>query len=157
MLPASARDEWRHEMSRLLVFAYGLPTKRVSQSVRLASSIGALALICLAPTSAVAQDHSHDSLTSHRGRNANALVQAVREATERFKDVAAAENEKYHLLFGCVSGPDYGAMGLHYVNLDLVFDGGELDPTHPEIVLYEALPDGRVRITGADFLVIAKD
>ena len=29
-------------------------------------------------------------------------------------------------MFGCVSGPDYGAMGLHYVNLDLVGDG-ELD------------------------------
>ena len=53
---------------------------------------------------------------------------------------------------------DYsGAMGLHYVNLDLVFDGGELDPTRPEIVLYEPTPSGRVRITGADFLVIAKD
>ena len=43
----------------------------------------------------------------------NALVQAVREATERFKDVAAAENEDYHLLFGCVSDDDKGAMGLH--------------------------------------------
>ena len=45
-------------------------------------------------------------------------------------------------------------MGLHYVNLPLVFDG-ELDPAHPEIVLYEPLPSGRLRITGADFLVLA--
>jgi len=28
-----------------------------------------------------------------------------------------AEAEGYSLLFGCVSGPDAGAMGLHYVNL----------------------------------------
>jgi hypothetical protein len=60
-------------------------------------------------------------------------------------------------LFGCVSGDEAGAMGLHYANLSLVFDGAELDAAHPEIVLYEALPSGRLRMTGADFLVIAKD
>ena len=38
---------------------------------------------------------------------------AVRESTERFKDVAAAEAQGYGLMFGSVSGPDYGAMGLH--------------------------------------------
>jgi len=83
----------------------------------------------------------------------NALVKTVREATERFKDVAVAENEGYSLLFGCVSGPDYGAMGLHYVNLPLVIDG-DLDPNHPEIVIYEAMPNGRLKLTGADFLVL---
>ena len=64
---------------------------------------------------------------------------------------------EYQLLFGCVTDDDKGAMGLHWVNLPLVFDGGELDPTRPEIILYEPLPSGRLRITGADFLVIAKD
>jgi hypothetical protein len=47
----------------------------------------------------------------------------------------------------------WGAMGLHYVNLPLVFDG-ELDPTRPEIVIYEPLPNGRLKMTGADFLVL---
>jgi hypothetical protein len=46
----------------------------------------------------------------------------MRASTERFKDVAVAEAEGYGLLFGCVSGPDYGAMGLRYVNLPLVQD-----------------------------------
>lgn len=84
----------------------------------------------------------------------NVLVQAVREATERFQDVAAAEAEGYALMFGCVSGPDGGAMGLHYVNLALVTDG-VLDPARPEIVIYEPLPNGRLKLTGADFLVFA--
>ena len=57
-------------------------------------------------------------------------------------------------LFGCVSGPDVGAMGLHYVNFPLVMDG-ELDATRPEIVIYEAMPNGRLKITGADYLVLA--
>ena len=83
----------------------------------------------------------------------NALVKVVRDATERFQNVAAAEAEGYALQFGCVSGPDAGAMGLHYVNGPLVMDG-DLDPTHPEIVIYEALPNGRLKLTGADFLVL---
>jgi hypothetical protein len=57
-----------------------------------------------------------------------ALVRVVREATERFRDVRVAEAEGYALKFGCVSGGEFGAMGLHYVNFPLVLDG-ELDPT----------------------------
>jgi hypothetical protein len=43
-----------------------------------------------------------------------ALLQIVRDATARFKDVAEAEKAHYSLVFGCVSGPDSGAMGLHF-------------------------------------------
>jgi hypothetical protein len=113
--------------------------------------VGVLAVMCVTSTGVIAQEHNHGS--NGKG-DANALVQAVRDATARFKDVAVAENEEYHLLFGCVSGPDVGAMGLHYVNLPLVMDG-ELDPAHPEIILYEPTPSGRLKITGADFLVLA--
>jgi hypothetical protein len=84
------------------------------------------------------------------------LLKVVRESTARFHDVAAAEAEGYGLLFGCVSGPDWGAMGLHYVNLPMVFDG-ELDATRPEIVIYEQLSNGRLKMTGADYLVIADE
>ena len=62
----------------------------------------------------------------------------------------------YSLMFGCVSGPDYGAMGLHYVNFPLVKDIA-LDPAKPEIVIYEPLPNGRQKLIGADFLVFADD
>jgi hypothetical protein len=89
-------------------------------------------------------------------RKAAGLVKAVREATERYRDVAVAEGDGYGLLFGCVSGPDYGAMGLHYVNPKLVFDDGVLDVNRPEIVIYEPTSNGRVQITGADYLVIAE-
>jgi hypothetical protein len=92
----------------------------------------------------------------HSPASDNGLVRVVREATERFHDVAVAEAEGYHLLFGCVSGPDSGAMGLHFVNLALV-DDGELDPTKPEIVIYEPTRSGRLRLVGADYLVYAED
>ena len=108
-------------------------------------------LLCW-PASAFAQDHrAHAPATT-----SNALVDVVREATERFKDVSAAEREGYGLLFGCVSGGDWGAMGLHYVNLPLVLDG-DLDAARPEIVIYEPTRSGHLRIIGADYLVFAAD
>ena len=112
---------------------------------------------------ALAQDgHSH-TLTSQRQdarpdqkSKTGALVKAVREVSERFRDVAVAESEGYSLQFGCVSGPDAGAMGLHYVNGPLVMDG-ELDVTRPEIVIYEPTANGGVRLIGADYLVLTLD
>jgi hypothetical protein len=118
--------------------------------------IGALALIGLLSPPVQAQDDRAVRTAQHHAQAAdNALVRVVRESTERFRDVAVAEAEGYHLLFGCVSGPDSGAMGLHYVNLPLVGDG-ELDPTRPEIVIYEPTPNGRLKLIGADFLVFAE-
>lgn len=107
---------------------------------------GILALTAVSQPSAHAE-HDH-------GNSVSALVNVVRESTERFKDVSVAEAEGYQLLFGCVSGPDSGAMGMHYVNLSLIGDD-VLDATRPEIVIYEPMPDGRLKLIGADFLVFA--
>jgi len=116
-------------------------------------AIGVLMAISLgASTVRAAGDQAH---AQHTAQNqSDGLLKVVRDSTERFREVTAAEAEGYGLLFGCVSGPDWGAMGLHYVNLPLVFDG-ELDATHPEIVIYEQLPNGRLKMTGADYLVLA--
>jgi len=57
-------------------------------------------------------------------------------------------------MFGCVSGEDKGAMGIHYVNMSLVGDP-EIDATKPEIVIYEPMPDGSLKLIGADYLVLA--
>jgi hypothetical protein len=100
---------------------------------------------------ATTHHHSADS----RKPQAGELVRIVRESTARFRDPAMAEAENYELMFGCVSGPDAGAMGLHYVNMALVGDG-LLDVTRPEIVIYEPLPGGRRRLIGADYLVLAE-
>jgi hypothetical protein len=118
------------------------------------STIGVLVLTGSPPSSARAHDDEAARPHRHAPESRNALVRTVREATERFRDVTIAEAEGYHLAFGCVSGADSGAMGLHYVNMDLVGDG-ELDPTRPEIVIYEPAPNGRLKLIGADFLVFA--
>jgi hypothetical protein len=98
-------------------------------------------------------DHGHND--GKQKLHSGELVRAVRESTRRFHDVNQAKAEGYQLLFGCVSGPDDGAMGLHYVNLELVADG-ILDPGRPEIVIYEPTPNGGRRLIGADFLVFAE-
>ena len=123
------------------------------------SLVAALCLLGAGAVGAVAQsEHTHvpqaqgQKLTEAQSE----LLKIIRESTKRFKDPAAAEKEGYNLLFGCVSGPDSGAMGLHYVNLDLV-GSGVIDPTHPQIVIYEPTADGHLKLIGADFLVIASD
>jgi hypothetical protein len=45
-------------------------------------------------------------------------------------------------------------MGLHFVNGALV-NSGIIDATHPQIVIYEPTARGRLRLIGADFLVLA--
>ena len=121
----------------------------------------AAVVMSICPLRALAQGHDHDhamamqqSLTPEQKRQQGLLLQRVREATERFQDVGEAVYEHYSLTFGCVSGPDQGAMGLHYVNFELV-GTGVIDPAHPQIILYEPTPSGRPRLTGADYLVDA--
>jgi len=132
----------RIAMNRELVLAAALGLAVFGPSLALAQGRSA----------STAQSHEHGQTSDDAGQR-NALVQIVRGATERFRDPVAAEAEGYRLMFGCVSGGDFGAMGLHFVNGELVGDD-VLDPARPEIVIYEPMPDGRLRLVGADFLVL---
>ena len=121
----------------------------------------AFALINLCSARALAQvDHAHASNTQQPEQTqdqqgkVSAFIKIVRDSTERFKDVSAAEREGYVLQFGCVSGSDSGAMGLHYVNGALVASG-VIDATRPQIVIYEPTGDGSLKLIGADYLVLA--
>jgi hypothetical protein len=92
---------------------------------------------------------------SAEGKNlAGSLIQVVRDTTEKYKDVLVAQNEGFTLQFGCVSGPDSGAMGMHFVNFPRVIDG-KIEVTEPEIVIYEPQPNGSLKLIGADYLVLA--
>ncbi len=82
------------------------------------------------------------------------LVETVRQATRSFRNVDAAQTAGYGLFHGCVSGPQEGAMGIHYVNGDLVGDG-EIDASHPEALIYE-IRNGRLQLVGVEYVVIAE-
>ncbi len=133
-----------------------MSTKKIQHSMI------ALVLTSVCPLGVLAQDgHSHapapqqKEQTADQQSNANNLVKVVRQALDRFKDVSVAKAEGYALQFGCVSGDDWGAMGMHFVNGTLV-NGGEIDATRPQIVIYEPKADGSLQLIGVDYLVIAE-
>ncbi len=94
------------------------------------------------------------SSTQHAGHGGvrGPLPEAVREATERFRDVNAAIAAGYVQFQGCVSGPEEGAMGVHYSNFAL-FDG-DVDVQHPEVLVYEPR-NGRLYLVAAEYVVPA--
>jgi hypothetical protein len=86
---------------------------------------------------------------------AGTFAETVRQATAQFKDVEAAKAAGYGLLHGCASGPQEGAMGVHYANGQLAGDG-TLDAATPEALLYEP-KDGKLQLVGVEYVVIAED
>ena len=121
------------------------------------SMIGVLVLMSAWPSRAMAQDHDmqmmtaeHHEQTPQQKKQTSALVRAVRRATAQFQHPEDLGPD-FALQFGCVSDGDFGAMGLHFVNGKRV--DGKIDVNYPEILLYEALPNGRLQLTGADYLV----
>jgi hypothetical protein len=83
------------------------------------------------------------------------LVTTVQNATRPFMDVSAATAAGYSPFLGCVSGTQEGAIGVHYVNGDLVFDG-KLDAERPEALMYETR-GGRPELLGVEYIVLVKD
>ena len=83
----------------------------------------------------------------------SSLVEEVRRATRAFQDVAAARAAGSGQVLGCVSGPQEGAMGVHFVNGDLVADG-VLDVKRPEALMYET-KGGRHHLVGVEYIVLA--
>lgn len=98
-----------------------------------------------------AQDES-----KHWFHRATGLIEEVRDATRRFQDVSMATAEGYGAFLGCVSGPQEGAMGIHFVNGGLVEDG-VLNAEQPEVLIYEPRNSGRLQFVAVEYLVIAAD
>jgi hypothetical protein len=117
----------------------------------LLSSLAAAAPLVAAQGAATQSEH--DQGGHERAVAPATLVQVVRQATWQFIDVNAATGAGYGPFLGCVSGPDHGAMGVHYVNGTLVQDG-EIDASRPEALIYEPSV-GRLRLVGVEFIVDA--
>ena len=119
--------------------------------VTLLGGVIAAALVIAADGATQQADQPH---AGHEQAAAPAkLVQLVRDATKQFVNVNAATAAGYQPFLGCVSGPDHGAMGNHYVNGALVADG-VLDASRPEVLIYEPLGGG-LQLVGVEFVVLA--
>jgi hypothetical protein len=106
-----------------------------------------LAFTSLAPAFAPAQTGQPQG-----DRDQDKLVEIVRNATQQFQDVTKVPTG-YGPALGCVSGPDHGAMGIHYVNGSLL--NGPIDPAHPQALIYEPQPNGDLKLVGVEFIILA--
>lgn len=82
------------------------------------------------------------------------LIDKVRAATEQYKELSVALAEGFVQATPCVSGPDTGAMGVHFV-LPARISGGVLQADQPEALIYEPMSNGAMRLVGVEFIVLA--
>jgi len=106
----------------------------------------------VALTPLFAQDVLHEAHDTHDAPPAK-LVQDVRDNTKQFFDVNAAVRAGYSPAFGCVTGPDHGAMGIHYVNGNAA-PAGEVVLESPTALIYEPVGNLR-RLVGVEYIVDA--
>jgi len=107
----------------------------------------AVPLFALLAFSTVASAEGHHAAS-------DSLVDEVRRVIQQYADVGAAKAANYAAFLGCVNGPEVGAMGIHYVNGDLVGDG-KLDLETPEALMYEP-KNGRLELVGVEYIVLAQ-
>jgi hypothetical protein len=119
----------------------------------------ALAWVLLMPAPAVsAQPGSAAARPGHgeRSSSEDALLRRARQATRRFRDVAAAEAAGYAPVGECADDPKYGGMGIHYGNPELIADG-VLDVTRPEVLVYQPTRRGRLRLGALEYFLVDED
>jgi len=90
--------------------------------------------------------HSHSASTpsAERVTDTEPFIQAAREGSARYRDRRVAIREGYRLL-----GPDFPAMGEHWVHPGLMVDG-EMDASRPQALSYIVLA-GEPVLTGVVF------
>ncbi|CAN5689910.1 hypothetical protein BH23CHL2_BH23CHL2_31810 [soil metagenome] len=84
-------------------------------------------------------------------------LDALREAVAGYQDVDAAIADGYVLVEGldhCFDNPGDGAMGVHYINTDLL--DTELDPLQPEAMVYQHDPGGELSLGAVEWIVPAE-
>jgi hypothetical protein len=118
--------------------------KSVSDDKRLVSGAAA-------QTNATDKSETRGILPSGYGEAVDRDITTIRDATAKFKATEAAEAAGYKRVTGCVQHPRAGAMGYHFQNNALL--DTTLDLEHPEVLVYEKMPDGTFQLNGVEFLV----
>jgi hypothetical protein len=82
---------------------------------------------------------------------------AVRSATAEYHQIERAIADGYELgykgiITGCIAHPTDGAMGYHYFREDLI-DDPAVDPLQPEGLVYEKLPNGKLKLVAVEWIV----
>lgn len=90
-------------------------------------------------------------LPSGLGEAVDRDVARVRAATKQFNVVSKALAAGYVATDRCIEHPTHGVMGLHYKNPAL--RDATPDVEQPEILLYQRMSDGTVKLNGVEYVV----
>jgi hypothetical protein len=119
--------------------------------------VGGLVMMCVFASGSMAQTNATENrqapgiLPSGFGEAVDHDIMTIRDATAKFKTTEAAEAAGYKRVTGCVERQPAGAMGYHFQNN--AFLDTTLDLEHPEVLVYEKMPDGAFQLNGVEFLV----
>jgi hypothetical protein len=91
-----------------------------------------------------------------KGHDRSDGLAAVRAATARYHSLVVAQNHNYNLFtdaakIACIDNPGVGAMGVHYVNLDLV-TSGKIDALRPQALVYQPENNGQLRLVAVEYI-----
>jgi hypothetical protein len=121
-------------------------SNRIQQSTGSFLSLVLLGSVTAAPL--LAQNHT----MSNDDHAPAKLVQIVQDATRKYLNVNNATGAGYAPFLGCVTGQDFGAMGVHYVNGALL--NGVLNEDQPQALIYE--PKGNLlQLVGVEYILDA--
>jgi hypothetical protein len=101
--------------------------------------------------------HVHGSPAAAPSPNVEAMLAAVRAATAKYHDVAAALGNGYQLGYkgvdtGCIANPGVGAMGYHYFNWAKMDDPSIVEGD-PEVLVYHTTTDGSLELGAVEWVV----
>jgi len=106
-----------------------------------------LLLLALAVPVGAAAEPGHGDL-----RAATARYQRVEAAIAAGYELGYVNGDGVRIITGCIANPELGAMGYHYFNKELI-DDLIVDPLRPEGLVYESLPNGKLRLVSVEWVV----
>ena len=108
-------------------------------------------LVAGGPLAGAADGTQSESTSKH---SSSPLLEKVRTATARYRDINVAKAEGFVQATPCVSGPNAGAMGVHFV-LPARVGGNAPVADQPQALIYEPTGNGGTELVGVEFIVIA--
>ena len=123
------------------------------RAIRFVLSFAALSVAIMALVAGFASANAHAATHG----SVNDQLAAVRAATSRFHMLDVAKAHQYAILkdaagIACIANPGVGAMGVHFVNGDLV-GSGQVNPLTPQALVYEPETNGQMRLVAVEYVV----
>ena len=119
------------------------------------NSLAAIAVAGTLLNPGVARAHEEGSRLSEEVWD---QIADLRRATASFHDIEAAFAAGYGPSpvvdihgHACIDQPGQGAMGIHYVNGNLLTP--HLNPLQPQAMIYEPMPGGRMKLVAVEYIV----